>query len=135
MFATTRYNTITYYCNDVSSSYRATLTSDPFSMLARMFESGTQLSILCTVHRFFSADWFSATDDSGAFLIDRSPEYFEPLLNFLRHGKLILNQGLNPQGMCLYVAAGKYQQCDSMNSMCSTLINRYCDSLTYFSWI
>ena len=63
----------------------------------------------------FSIDWFSATDDSGAFLIDRSPEYFEPLLNFLRHGKLILNQGLNPQGMC-FAAAGKYftcQLCDS----------------------
>ena len=30
--------------------------------------------------------------------MDRSPEYFEPLLNFLRHGKLILNEGINPQG-------------------------------------
>lgn len=67
----------------VFATTRATLTSDPTSMLARMFESG----------------WCSATDASGAYLIDRSPEYFEPLLNFLRHGKLILNEGINPQGV------------------------------------
>lgn len=42
--------------------------------------------------------WLSATDASGAFLIDRSPTYFEPLLNFMRHGKLILNEGINPLG-------------------------------------
>lgn len=42
--------------------------------------------------------WASATDSTGAYLIDRSPDYFEPLLNFLRHGKLILNEGINPQG-------------------------------------
>lgn len=51
-------------------------------MLARMFEPG----------------WSSVTDATGAYLIDRSPDYFEPLLNFLRHGKLILNDGINPQG-------------------------------------
>ena len=49
-------------------------------------------------HTHTHTDWFSATDDSGAYLFDRSPEYFEPLLNFLRHGKLILNEGINPQG-------------------------------------
>lgn len=46
----------------------------------------------------FAAGWCSAIDSTGAFLIDRSPEYFEPLLNFLRHNKLILNESLNPQG-------------------------------------
>ena len=44
--------------------------------------------------------WLSATDSTGAYLIDRSPDYFEPLLNFLRHGKLLLNEGINPQGKC-----------------------------------
>ena len=50
--------------------------------------------LICLVHTGLC----SATDCTGAFLIDRSPEYFEPLLNFLRHNKLILNEGINPQG-------------------------------------
>ena len=50
------------------------------------------------LHMRTHAGWSSATDSSGAYLIDRSPDYFEPLLNFLRHGKLILNEGINPQG-------------------------------------
>ena len=71
-------------------------------------------------------EWFSATDDSGAFLIDRSPEYFEPLLNFLRHGKLILNQGINPQGgfkflhtqyiACICVCVATYRECMLVHS-------------------
>ena len=49
-------------------------------------------------HTHTVSGWSSATDSTGAYLIDRSPDYFEPLLNFLRHGKLILNEGINPQG-------------------------------------
>ena len=54
--------------------------------------------LLTNLRVFVLSGWSSVTDSSGAYLIDRSPEYFEPLLNFLRHSKLILNEGINPQG-------------------------------------
>uniref|UniRef100_A0A2I3GTG0 KHA domain-containing protein n=1 Tax=Nomascus leucogenys TaxID=61853 RepID=A0A2I3GTG0_NOMLE len=31
----------------------------------------------------------------GDFLIDQSPEYFEPILNYLCHGQLVVNDGIN----------------------------------------
>uniref|UniRef100_H2XPV2 KHA domain-containing protein n=1 Tax=Ciona intestinalis TaxID=7719 RepID=H2XPV2_CIOIN len=65
---------------------RTTLvTRDPESMLAKMFQ--------------YPDRWSNTTDKNGAYLFDRSPEYFEPLLDFLRHGKLILNPNINPQGI------------------------------------
>jgi len=64
---------------------RNTLVKYPDSMLARMFNN--------------SEEWSSTIDKNGCYLIDRSPEYFEPLLNFLRHGSLILNDGVNPKGV------------------------------------
>ena len=47
----------------------------------------------------FVDSWQSIQDESGAVLIDRSPVYFEPVLNFLRHGRVILDDGVNPQGL------------------------------------
>lgn len=40
----------------------------------------------------------SKKDKSGAFMIDRSFTYFEPILNYLRHGQLIIDPSLNPAG-------------------------------------
>ncbi|XP_033123824.1 BTB/POZ domain-containing protein KCTD9-like isoform X2 [Anneissia japonica] len=66
---------------------RSTLIGrEPSSMLARMF-SGNKYP------------WCSAVDSEAAFLIDRSPKYFEPILNYLRHGQLILDADISPRGV------------------------------------
>lgn len=54
-------------------------------MLARMFEQ-SHLS---------PAD----LDENGAYLIDRSSQYFEPILNYLRNGKLVYDLHLNPEAI------------------------------------
>ncbi|CAL8405616.1 unnamed protein product [Arctogadus glacialis] len=65
---------------------RSTLVNkDPDSMLAHMFRD--------------KGVWMNKQDCQGAYLIDRSPEYFEPILNYLRHGQLILNEAINPLGV------------------------------------
>ncbi|XP_056427120.1 BTB/POZ domain-containing protein KCTD9 [Hyla sarda] len=65
---------------------RSTLVSkEPDSMLSHMFSDRDA--------------WGNKRDHRGAFLIDRSPEYFEPILNYLRHGQLIVNDCINLLGV------------------------------------
>uniref|UniRef100_A0A8C2GIG2 BTB/POZ domain-containing protein KCTD9 n=2 Tax=Cyprinus carpio TaxID=7962 RepID=A0A8C2GIG2_CYPCA len=65
---------------------RSTLVSkEPDSMLAHMFREKDV--------------WGNKQDERGAYLIDRSPEYFEPILNYLRHGQIIVNEGINLFGV------------------------------------
>lgn len=64
------------------------LNSDPDSMLARMFSPNSNLHPSCI-------------DSNGAYLIDRDPRYFSPLLNYLRSGALILDPDINPKGIII----------------------------------
>lgn len=67
---------------------RSTLTQqDPDSMLARMFSGEKCVS------------WQSSVDETGAYLIDRSPHYFEPIINYLRHGRIVLDKGMSAEGV------------------------------------
>lgn len=38
-------------------------------------------------------------DEKGAYLIDRDATYFGPVLNFLRHGKLVMEKNLAEEGI------------------------------------
>ena len=93
---------------------RGTLVSrDPDSMLARMFAlshtpshaigllPGEEPPPGQTEPGGAGAEgrWNSARDEQGAYLIDRSPTYFEPILNYLRCGDLVLDAGVSPRGV------------------------------------
>ncbi|KAK2836656.1 hypothetical protein Q7C36_014525 [Tachysurus vachellii] len=51
------------------------------------------------LYRLCQTDLNSDKDETGAYLIDRDPTYFGPVLNYLRHGKLVLNRGLAEEGV------------------------------------
>ncbi|XP_026867524.2 BTB/POZ domain-containing protein KCTD5 isoform X3 [Electrophorus electricus] len=63
---------------------KQTLCRDPKSFLCRLCQADPDLD--------------SDKDESGAYLIDRDPVYFGPVLNYLRHGKLVLNKNLTEEG-------------------------------------
>lgn len=64
---------------------KQTLCRDPKSFLYRLCQDDPDLD--------------SDKDDTGAYLIDRDPTYFGPILNYLRHGKLIMDKNLAEEGV------------------------------------
>jgi len=62
-----------------------TLAKDPNSFLYR----------ICRVDENLE----SHKDNTGAYLIDRDPAYFGPILNYLRHGKLVLDKNVSEEGV------------------------------------
>ncbi|KAF4087556.1 hypothetical protein AMELA_G00071980 [Ameiurus melas] len=61
-----------------------TLCREPKSFLYRLCQEDPELH--------------SDKDELGAYLIDRDPVYFGPVLNYLRHGKLVLDKNLTEEG-------------------------------------
>lgn len=54
-------------------------------------------------------------DETGAYLIDRDPTYFGPILNFLRHGKLVLDKDMAEEGELVCCAGlGLSAACQSL---------------------
>ncbi|XP_015904728.1 BTB/POZ domain-containing protein KCTD5 [Parasteatoda tepidariorum] len=64
---------------------KTTLCRDPNSFLYRLCQEDPDLN--------------SDKDETGAYLIDRDPSYFGPILNYLRHGKLVINKNLAEEGV------------------------------------
>ncbi|KAM6155987.1 LOW QUALITY PROTEIN: BTB/POZ domain-containing protein KCTD5 [Rhynchocyon petersi] len=64
---------------------RQTLCRDAKSFLYRLCQADPDLD--------------SDKDETGAYLIDRDPTYFGPVLNYLRHGKLVINKDLAEEGV------------------------------------
>lgn len=64
---------------------RSTLCRDTKSFLFRLCQEDPSLD--------------SDRDETGAYLIDRDPQYFSPVLNYLRHGKLVMNKDLSEEGV------------------------------------
>ena len=61
-----------------------TLLSEPDSMLAKMFSGELPPG---------------AKDEQGAYMVDGTPEYFKPILNYLRRRELLIDPNISNDGV------------------------------------
>ena len=57
--------------------------------------------ICLNLYKLITYIYFRRDPNDGSYLIDRTPAYFEPILNFLRTGSLIINPNLNAEGITI----------------------------------
>uniref|UniRef100_A0A182QED4 BTB domain-containing protein n=1 Tax=Anopheles farauti TaxID=69004 RepID=A0A182QED4_9DIPT len=83
----------------IFNTTRLTLTNrEPNSMLARMFAEDAQMNP-------------SERDAQGAYLIDRNGHYFRPILDYLRHGRVVHDKHVSLQGI---IEEAKYYGLDGL---------------------
>ncbi|XP_067927823.1 BTB/POZ domain-containing protein KCTD5-like [Watersipora subatra] len=66
---------------------KTTLCRDPKSFLFRLCQEEHNHSLK------------SDKDENGAYMIDRDPEFFRTILNYLRHGKLVIDKNQELEGV------------------------------------
>ena len=64
---------------------RTLVLSEPNSMLAKMFSGEFAKK--------------GAKDEQGAYMIDRNPDYFQPILNYLRTRELVIDPRISMKGV------------------------------------
>ena len=72
------------FTGKIFSTTKKTLQSEPDSMLAKMFSGELVPGI---------------QDEQGAYRLDRSPKYFEPILNYLRTRELVIDPNVSMEGV------------------------------------
>ena len=76
--------TVNFFPGQIFLTTKMTLMSEPDSMLAKMFSGELPPG---------------SKDDQGAYMIDGTPKYFEPILNYLRRRELIIDPNISKNGV------------------------------------